>query len=429
MTGLLQYLTETALGLVLFYGLFRLALKNDTHFRAGRVYLLASLVAAHVLPLVHVASPFRGTVVVALPRESLDAAVSAAGGWTWVDAATWLYLAGATLVFLRLAWHLRHLLLIARRRPAVHRAGIRLVYIDEDCPPFSFLGTAFVHRPAAGDEQTLDQVVAHERTHIRQRHSLDLLLVQVAAIGQWFNPFIWLYKRSLKELHEYLADREVLAQGFDPFTYKRVLFEQHLGARPFEFAHHLRESQIKRRLIMMTRRSGRWAVCKYLLALPAAVLLALVFAEPQLTMASDETAMGGAATTGQEHAQQQPPSGPAAAADTEKKKKEADLALKEKIKQLKADHAATNDPEKKKAIEKKIAQLQNGGQPVQPDLNDPAVVEKLLKEITQKMDVLEAKSASGADGADKAKIEQELENLSKKIQFLKQRRAELQARK
>ncbi len=424
MTGLLQYLAEAALALALFYGLFRLALKNDTHFRAGRAYLLASLLAAHLLPLVRVASPFRATVLSALPQEGLDAAVSAGAGWTWVDAVTWLYLAGAVLVFGRLAWHLSHLLLIARGQPAVRRAGIRLVYIDEDCPPFSFLGTAFVHRPAGGDEQTLDQVVAHERTHIRQRHSLDLLLVQLAAVGQWFNPFIWLYKRSLKELHEYLADREVLAQGFDPFTYRRVLFEQHLGARPFEFAHHLRESQIKRRLIMMTRRSGRWALCKYFLALPAAVLLALVFAEPQVTMARDVTAMG----QGQQQAQ--PASGPAAAADTEKKKKEADLVLKEKIKALKADHAATNDPEKKKIIEKKIAQLQHDGQqPAKVDLDDPVVVETVLKDITKKMDVLKAQGVNGADAAGKEKLEQELTNLSKKIEFLKQRLAELQAAK
>ncbi|HEY3383451.1 MAG TPA: M56 family metallopeptidase [Vicinamibacterales bacterium] len=71
---------------------------------------------------------------------------------------------------------------------------------------------------AAGDEQVLGQVVAHERTHIRQGHSPDILLIQCAAIGQWFNPFIWLYKTALRELHEYLADRGVLAQGFDSYS-------------------------------------------------------------------------------------------------------------------------------------------------------------------------------------------------------------------
>ena len=124
-------------------------------------------------------SPFRQVVVPAGALGDLDAAVATAGGWDWQQALLWLYAAGAALVFLRLAWHLAHLVLIARRHPVVHRDGVRVVYVDEDCPPFSFFRTAFVHRPAEGDEQVLDQVVAHERTHIRQGHSLDILLIHV----------------------------------------------------------------------------------------------------------------------------------------------------------------------------------------------------------------------------------------------------------
>ncbi len=321
MTGLLWYLAETGAALAVFYGVYRLALTNDTHLHTGRLYLLGSLVTAHLLPFFHIASPFRQVVIPAGPLEDLDTTVATAAGWTSQQALLGLYAAGAAVVFLRLAWHLAHLVLIARQHPVVHRDGVRVVYVDEDCPPFSFFRTAFVHRPAAGDEQILNQVVAHERTHIRQGHSLDILLIHLAAVAQWFNPFVWLYKHALRELHEYLADREVLAQGFDPFTYKRILFEQHLGARSFEFAHHLHQSQIKRRLAMMTRRSGRWTAFKYLLALPALGLLVVAFAEPQVTMAQ------GAKTPGTVTAA--PPEAKKAQADDariiEKKKVEEEL--------------------------------------------------------------------------------------------------------
>ena len=160
MSGLLWYLAETGAALAVFYAVYRLALKNDTHFQTGRLYLLASLVAAHLVPLFHITSPFRRVVVRAGPLGDIDVPGTSVGGWEWQQLLLWLYAAGAAFVFVRLAWHLAQLVVIARRHDVVHRDGVRVVYVDEDCPPFSFFRTAFVHRPAEGDEQVLDQVVA-----------------------------------------------------------------------------------------------------------------------------------------------------------------------------------------------------------------------------------------------------------------------------
>jgi hypothetical protein len=426
MSGLLWYLAETGAALAVFYGVYRLALKNDTHFQMGRLYLLGSLAAAHLLPLAHITSPFREVIVPAGALEDVDATVATAAGWTWQQPLLWLYAAGAAFVFVRLAWHLAHLILIARRRTVVHRDGVRVVYVDEDCPPFSFFRTAFVHRPAEGDEQVLDQVVAHERTHIRQGHSLDILLVHAAAVAQWFNPFIWLYKRSLQELHEYLADREVLAQGFDPFTYKQVLFEQHLGARSFEFAHHLHQSQIKRRLAMMTKRSGRWTAFKYLLALPALGLLVVAFAEPQVTMAQGAKTPGVVTVA--------PAEAKKAQADEtwaiELKKKE--MEYQKKMVALEKAYEATSDPAEKKAIKEQMMELRENfpqEKKMAIDPSDPVSVEKALKKVTQKIELMSAKSQEITDPVEKQKFEQELEQLAQMQQQLKLRLEQLKAGK
>jgi hypothetical protein len=421
MTGLPWYLAETGAALAVFYGVYRLALKDDSHFQTCRLYLLASLVAAHLLPLVHVTSPFRRIIVPAGSLNDLDVAMVAGSGSRWPEALAWVYAAGAAFVFLRLAWHVRRLLLVASRHPVVHRDGIRVVYVDEDCPPFSFFHTAFVHRPEAGEEQALDQVVAHERTHIRQGHSLDIMLVHLAAIAQWFNPIIWLYKNALRELHEYLADREVLAQGFDPFTYRRILFEQHLGARSFELAHHLRQSQIKRRLAMMTRRSGPWTVLKYLLALPAVGLLVLAFAEPQVTIA--QSAKPGEASTVTPLPKKAQADDPA----TIEKKKKLETEYKAKLEDLKADYTATTDPEAKKAIEDKMLKLKQyyTQAVISLDFSDPVMVETMLADLSKKKEQLEAKQTQVTDQEQAYKLQQELANVSKKIEFLKARLAEL----
>jgi hypothetical protein len=424
MSGLLWYLAETGAALAVFYGVYRLALKNDTHFQTGRLYLLASLVVAHLVPLAHITSPFRQVTVPASVLETVDTTAAIAAEWTWQQPLLWIYASGAAFVLLRLAWHLAHLLLIARRHPVVHRDGVRVVYVEDDCPPFSFFRTAFVHRPAAGDEQILNQVVAHERTHIRQGHSLDILLIHLAAIAQWFNPFVWLYKHALRELHEYLADREVLAQGFDPFTYKQILFEQHLGAGSFEFAHHLHQSQIKRRLAMMTRRSGRWTAFKYLLALPALALLVVAFAEPQVTMAQ------GAKTPGTVTAA--PREGKQAQADDAKviEQKKKEMEFQKKMTALEEAYAATSDPEAKKAIKEKMLTLREDfPQPKKMviDFSDPVSVEKALNKVTQNIAALSAKTQEITDPLQQEKVQRELDQLAKMQQQLKVRLAQLQA--
>jgi hypothetical protein len=374
-----------------------------------------------------VTSPFRRVVVPAGAVEDLDGALATAGGWDWQTAILWLYAAGAALVFLRLAWHLAHLLLIARRHPVAHRDGVRVVYVEEDCPPFSFLRTAFVHRPAPGDEQVLDQVVAHERTHIRQGHSLDILLVHAAAVVQWFNPFIWLYKRSLQELHEYLADREVLAQGFDPCTYKQVLFEQHLGARSLEFAHHLHQSQIRRRLAMMTRRSGRWTAFTYLLALPALALLLVAFAEPQVTMAQ------GAKTPGTVTAA--PADAKKAQAEEAKaiELKKMEMEYQKKMAHLEEAFSATSDPAEKKAIKEKMMELRESFPQAKKkmtiDGSDPVSVEKALKKVTKTIEVMTAKSQEVTDPVERERFQRDLDMLAKQQQELETRLAQLRAGK
>lgn len=373
MTGPAWYLAESGAALAVFYGLFRLTLKDDTHFQMSRFSLLASLVAAHVLPLVHVSSPFRQAVVPRMPASAFDEMPVSQGPWDWQQLLLCVYAAGAVFVFLRLACHLRHLLLMARQHPVVHRDGIRLVYVEEDCSPFSFFRTAFVHRPAAGDEQLLEQVVAHERTHIRQGHSLDILLIQVVAIWQWFNPFIWLYRNALRELHEYLADREVLAQGFDPPTYRRILVQQRMSATPLEFAHHLRQSEIKRRLFMMARRSGRWTICKHLLALPALALLVVAFADPQVPEARGATKL---------------------------------------------------EPER----EKRVAALRSESAVVnarRPDFSDPVEVEELLRKVSRETVALEAERKNVTDSLKKEDLRKELDNLAKKRAALEARLVKL----
>jgi len=116
---------------------------------------------------------------------------------------------------------------------------------------FTFFRKIYVNKTAMSDDD-YHQVLLHEQVHARQLHSADLLLAELFIVMQWFNPFAWKIKQSLAEVHEYIADRQVLTQGANIQAYKELLFKQSIGLRP-EFANGFNYSLIKKRLTMITK--------------------------------------------------------------------------------------------------------------------------------------------------------------------------------
>ncbi|MCK7461604.1 MAG: hypothetical protein MZU84_05860 [Sphingobacterium sp.] len=143
----------------------------------------------------------------------------------------------------RIAW-------MAVRCGCERHRGLRIVLCGHSGEPFSFFRFVFVDRSQARGAD-IDRVLAHELAHVRQLHSLDVVLAEVLSVVQWFNPFVWPYKRSLRETHEYLADRAVIAQGCPLARYQLLIVEQSVGGRLLELASSFRTSQIKRRIVML----------------------------------------------------------------------------------------------------------------------------------------------------------------------------------
>ena len=109
--------------------------------------------------------------------------------------------------------------------------------------------------------------------HIIQKHSVDILLAEVLTIVLWFNPFAWLYKKSIKENHEFLADEGVISNGYSANHYQKLLFEQSTGLH-LSLANNFNQSLTFKRLNMMKKiRSNKLAKYKVLLMIPAFLLM------------------------------------------------------------------------------------------------------------------------------------------------------------
>jgi ABC-type multidrug transport system fused ATPase/permease subunit len=280
MTPVLVYLLKAAAGLTVLYAGYWLLLKNETYFLLNRIYLVSSIVLSFLLPAFPIVSPFPASAT----APSLDALAAAApvggAGFGWAQVLPLVYAVGALFFLVRLGAHLVRLFVLVRRNGIRRNGALRVVAVDRDFSPFSFLGLVFINARGLppGD---LRSILAHELVHVRQGHSIDVLLMELAVVLQWFNPFVWPYKKALRETHEYLADSGVIAQGFGAATYRRLVYEQHVGPALFEFGNNFKQSQIKRRILMLSRKpSSRAARLKLLLALPLTLALVLAFAHP-----------------------------------------------------------------------------------------------------------------------------------------------------
>ncbi len=242
--NLTGYLLNVSFCLAVFYLVYWLGLRKLTFFAANRRYLLLTSAVSWLLPglrLPGVPLPVENTPLswaatglsagrVSLPAETLSPLISPAAGWavTVEHGLLAVYLAGAAWMLFRLAVKLHKLSGLLRRAPSGHYGGYPVVHLAGPLSNASFLNTIFLD---AGGLDAREQalVLAHERSHLVHRHSLDVLWLEVMKAVLWFNPVVYRYGRSLQLVHEFQADAAAGA-GNDRPDYAHLLLK--LGSRP-----------------------------------------------------------------------------------------------------------------------------------------------------------------------------------------------------
>lgn len=165
----------------------------------------------------------------------------------------WLYIAGVVLCLGRFLFGLFEMGRLLRRAPKEQVDGMHVIVVHGEFSPYSLGRYAVLSEEDYRDN--LHEVVLHEKAHCGQGHIYDLVLVSVVEILFWFNPLLKLFRRELSELHEYQADRQVLAQGVDAADYQMLIIKKSVGAQKFKWATHLSNTyrQTKKRIVMMNR--------------------------------------------------------------------------------------------------------------------------------------------------------------------------------
>jgi len=282
MNDLFRYLIHSSVSLVLLYGIYALFLRQEKFFLLNRIYLLMTVICSLIIPLLPAHLPdhlISGNVMIYLEPVIItpDKIAGVTGlhlGWT--DALLMVYFTGILIFGSRLFLQLIQLGWLVAQSGITRRYGCSVVFSGRRISPFSFFHLVFLpDRPP--EEENLRPILLHEKVHIRQGHSFDILLTECLIIVQWFNPFAWLLRREVKAIHEYLADEGVVRSGMTRTTYQQLILNQTIGFQLNTLTNPFNVSLLKKRFIMMTKPSPtRLAMCKALLAIPTATLV-LIF--------------------------------------------------------------------------------------------------------------------------------------------------------
>jgi hypothetical protein len=284
MHSLLVYMLESGICLMVFFGLYQVFLKRETYYRLNRAYLLFALSFSMLAPLLNISiAAGTSTQLMAYRIEpvivnSLSMGNPDLSGWDRWQYITLVYWMVATILLIRFLFNLSRILKIYRMGDVLDEKTFRLILHPMNYPPFSFFRYIFISRKHYSGSQ-MEEIIEHEKAHVRQFHSVDILLAECLIIFQWFNPLTWIYKKTVTENHEFLADEAVLHRGYPPESYQLRILAQLFGIRSMPATHHFNQSIIQKRLKMMERsKSSTISKLKLLLVLPAALALFYVFA-------------------------------------------------------------------------------------------------------------------------------------------------------
>lgn len=300
---LLLYAGKVALLWAVWLLCYVLFLRRHTFFQWNRLYLLLALTLSLALPLLHLpeevvetyATPLPSSVeaYVAWPEEIPTLQPVAERPFDWLVALGWVYGLGLIVMLARLLWQLTRLWGFIRQGDRIPMDDFTLILVpDQRTGSFSFGKWVVINERDYADH--FDFILSHELVHVRQRHSLDILWVELLRIVFWFNPLLWLYKRELQALHELLADRQATQRD----RYAQFLVAYALGAPLHSLGHPFYNgSTLKHRIAMLYKhRTSPWALSRYLLVLPlVAVVVVLTAARVPIAKGSTLTELAAAA--------------------------------------------------------------------------------------------------------------------------------------
>ena len=301
MKTILLYLLQVIISSGILYGYYHLFLRNKKFHQYNRYYLLMATAISICIPFLHIPVYFDASDTEPILTRTLTVLSSASfeedvvtgkgpfdpGWFNWKNILSAIYVVTAIFLFVRFCIALVRIARLVNIYPGDKIDNIRFINTSEPATPFSFFHWLFWNDKIELNSGNGQQIFRHELFHIRQKHSWDIIFLEITAILFWLNPFCHLIKKEIKAIHEFLADKFAVEENKE-WDYAELLLMQVLGSPDTRLTNPFFHNQIKRRITMLTtsKKPGAQYLRK-IMVLPFAVIIVGLFAFTYENKAND----------------------------------------------------------------------------------------------------------------------------------------------
>lgn len=297
----LLYFLKVNIAITGIYLFFRIFLSGDTFFKAKRFSLLSGILFAFLYPLINLNFNYSETTPIYTIVQNInvnlpEVIVSEDKGfqiYDLVDAGIYLYILISILLIVRVLYNILRILRLKYTYKKVKHQSVQIICIEKGSSPFSFFNTIYLN-PDDYSSKDLEEILHHENVHVKQLHSLDVIIAEILCSILWLNPFTWLLRNLIRENLEYLADRVVIKSGIDMIGYQYHLLRLTAVNRANNITNNFNVTKLKNRIIMMNKKKTPLAgLIKYALILPVLTIFLMannVQAKDEVKAKGDEKA-------------------------------------------------------------------------------------------------------------------------------------------
>ncbi|WP_100612485.1 M56 family metallopeptidase [Confluentibacter lentus] len=275
----MEYLLKVTAVVTIFYINYKVFLQRDTFFESNRWFLIIGLIASLLIPFLVIPIYIEYTPVV-FDNVTINGQVvtdTVEKPFNILDYLPLIYGLGVVFFSTRFFIQLFSLIKIIHKNKGIKKERFVFIETQNSTSPFSFFKW-IVYNPETFSQTELEHIIEHEKTHAKQYHSIDILITQLFCVLLWFNPFIWLYNKDLKQNLEFIADKRTLNQYNCKKSYQYTLLKTSMPSHQMALSNHFYNSLIKKRIVMLHKsKSKKINQLKYALVIPIVALFLMGF--------------------------------------------------------------------------------------------------------------------------------------------------------
>ena len=258
----------------LLIGIYYWLLQKEKMYQFNRFYLIFSLIISCIVPFISIKTESpkpinRLQTTIEATQQALDLTPKQES-FNWINL-VWIVYGIITLILLAKVI-ISIIKIKSIKGEEIIYQNQKVLVTEENISPFSFFNTIYLSNNYLINNKIDSRIFLHEKSHLEQKHSIDLLFIEILKACMWFNPSIYFYKKAIVTNHEFLADESVLKNDFNVKDYQNLILDEIISSKNYNLTHTFNFNNTKKRFIMMNTKKSKITNIKKAISIPILVL-------------------------------------------------------------------------------------------------------------------------------------------------------------